>query len=70
MDKTIENENLQQEVARLTTENESLKCEKKELENSKQYWVDRSYEYENKYKALANQVKSLATLANGLVDAA
>ena len=69
MDKTIENENLQQEVARLTAENESLKSEKKELENSKQYWVDRSYDYEKKSNNLVNQVKSVGVLVNGLVAA-
>lgn len=69
MDKTIENENLQQEVARLTAENESLKSEKKELENSKQYWVERSYEYEHKYNGLVDQVKSLAVIAGGMVAA-
>ena len=69
MDKTIENENLQQEVARLTAENESLKSEKKELENSKQYWVDRSYDYEKKYNGLVAQVKSVGVIIGGMVAA-
>ena len=66
---TVNEATLRLQVDALVAENETLKSEKAELENSKKFWVDRSYEYENKYKALVEQVKSVGVLVNGMVAA-
>lgn len=70
MDKTIEIENLQQEVARLTAEAESLKGVNQDLNSRKDMWYNESEKWRKKYDALVRQVQSLATIAGGMVEAA
>lgn len=67
--KEKEIEDLQQEVADLKALNEKLRSEKEELEDSKKYWVDRSYEYEGKYNRLVEQVKSVGVIVSAMAAA-
>lgn len=67
MDKTIENENLQQEVARLTAENEALKAENKSLSDSKEFWISQANEHENRAKKLNESLKGLRSVIDAIV---
>lgn len=76
MDKTIENENLQQEVARLTAENQSLKSdydalksENEDLKGRKDMWFEESNKWQKKYTDLVDRVESVAKIVHGLATA-